>query len=448
MLQNQLKPIKFSLLLIFAIIFSIINTSSYAANNTTEPEMAKSFMHMVRANFSIVDDPIIQNYIQALGQRLVKHSNNPNKKFRFFVVDDDTINAFSGPDGYIGINSGIAMATISESELASVLAHEITHATQKHILRARDEESSLVLPKIAATAAMIAAGMATKSNSSATTGGVLAGMAGGDQFEINTIRGFEREADRIGIKVLYLSGFDPAAMPEFFERVESRSLNSVGDTPASLLDHPVTGERIADARNRAMQYPKHKVIENHDYYLIKARLKALTSGTDYTTSNYFKECMLDKNEVNSDAGKYGYALFLMNSSKNQSAAELINTLLAKHPNNVIYKLTFAELKSKENHNQEALVILQKLLSENPDSYPVIIQYAQTLIEAKSYQHAENFLTAQTQNYPDDPEVYDLLTSAHAKNGHLAAAYQSRAKLFSILGYDKAAKLQLEQVKNN
>lgn len=445
MSYNKSKLIKFCRLLICTIIFISLAPLSYGA---TEHQMARSFMRSMRSSLNIIDDPLVQNYIQKLGQRLVNNTDDHDKKFHFFVVTDDSINAFSGPDGNVGINSGIFLATNSESELASVLAHEITHATQKHILRAQDEQKGLILPEIATTAAIIAASMASKSNSmaSATSGAVMAGMAGSSQYAVNTIRSFEWEADRIGIKVLYLSGFDPIAMPDFFERIARYNLSSVNGTPSMLLDHPLTAERIADARNRAMQYRKHKITINPDYYLIKARLKVLTSETDYRINNYFKNHMLDKSKWDRDAAQYGYALFLVNSSKISQAEDNINSLLKTHPNNVIYQLALAEIKTKVNKNNVAM--LQRLLSTNPDSYPVIIEYAETLIQAKRYQSAEDFLKAQTQNYADDPKVYDLLALAQGQNGHFKDAYRTRAKLFSLLGYDKAAQLQMEQAGKN
>jgi len=447
MFYANYKLIKFCRLLICLTIFISLAPVSYGA---TEHQMAKSFMRGVRANFNIVDDPLVQNYIQNLGQHLTNHTKNLDKKFHFFVVDNDSINAFSGPDGNVGINSGIFLATNSESELASVLAHEITHATQKHILRAQDEQKGLFLPEVATTAAIIAASMASKSNSmaNATSGAVMAGLAGSSQYAVNTIRSFEWEADRIGMKVLYLSGFNPTAMPDFFEHVARSNLNSMNGIPSMLLDHPVTAERIADARNRAMQYKKHKITINPDYFLIKARLKVFTSEIDYRIYNYFKIHMLDKKKWDRDAAKYGYALFLAGSSKISQAEENINSLIKKNPHNVIYQLALAEIKNKDNKSNEALVMIQKLLSNKPDFYPVIMKYAETLIQAKHYQLAEDFLKAQTQNYADDPRVYDLLALAQSQNGHFKDAYRTRAKLFSLLGYDKAAQLQMDQAGKN
>jgi len=447
---QQYKKIGVLIVILVGLVHLNISFAAERRYHTPEQEMAQNFMYQVRAHFTIVDDPVVQSYVQSLGQKLVAHSSERYRKFNFFVVEDDSINAFSGPDGNIGINTGIIMATNSESELASVLAHEITHVTQQHILRAEDKSKGMMLPNIAATAALVAAGMASHSASGANVaaGAAMAGMSGNGQYQVNTIRGYEEEADRIGIKVLYLSGFDPFAMPELFERLERQSFNSAGDVPAILIDHPVTDARIADAKNRAEQYPKHKVLKNFDYYLVKARLKAFLSENNYRIGDYFKVAMQNQDAMQRDAARYGYTLLLLHNIKLHDAEANIRILTAKYPGNAICQITLSEINNAAQRNDKALAIAQQSLVAHPDYYPAIIRFAEALLAAQHYATAENFLTAQTQNYPDDMIIYQLLSMAQAKNGHLAAAYQSRAKIYNSLGYSQAAEVQLEQAKKH
>ncbi|HLF22379.1 MAG TPA: M48 family metalloprotease, partial [Burkholderiales bacterium] len=184
-----------------------------------ERRLGEDFMRRARQSLAFSDDLEISDYLQTLGQRLVAHSDSPGTSFRFFAVNDPTINAFAVPGGFIGVHTALILAAESEAELASVLAHEISHITQRHIPRLLAEDQNATLPAMAAIlAAILLAGHGGEA-AVALTGATLA------QRGIGFTRAFEEEADRIGVRVLAQSGFDPRAMPAFFERMQQ--INSV-----------------------------------------------------------------------------------------------------------------------------------------------------------------------------------------------------------------------------
>jgi beta-barrel assembly-enhancing protease len=445
------------LTLFAAILICIFITPSYAydlpdlGNRSTtiasEKELGTQFVREVGKNFVIFDDILVNGYIKTLGDRLVAHSKSPTRKFHFFIVQDQTINAFTGPNNYVGINTGLISSTNTESELASVLAHEISHATQRHILRGIEQQKEAMLPEIAAIAAAIALSTKASSDSASTAAGsaAMATMAGSTQYAINSIRGYEQEADRIGMQTLYNAGFDPFGMPNFFERMQRQSGSYTEEIPSFLQDHPVTAERIADSRNRASQYPKRTIHASDDYYLIKVRLQTLLNK-NYQNIYYYQDGLKNKNPTLRDTAQYGYALMLLNNFQLSAAEENIKELISRHPEQNIYEITLADIKIAAKKNDDAVAILQKTLSRNPNDYPLAMEYAEALMNAKKYTNAESFLLAQSEKYPQDPDVYEKLAQAQARNGHLASAYRSRAKMFELYGYDKAAALQLEQAK--
>jgi len=439
---------KFFILILF--LFFGITSPIYAKSMPpSEHELSKQFLREIRANFTLIDDPIINDYIQNLGQRLINHSKNPNQRFHFFVVEDPNINAFAGPDGYVGVNSGLILATNTEHELASVLAHESSHVIQKHILRGMQQAESMALPQLAAIAAAIALGSVASrsgSNGNLGSGAMMAAMAGASQYETNMTRSYEKEADSVGMQTLYKSGFDPNAMASFFERLAKSSLGAGSNIPPILLDHPATPDRIADAKGRAAQYPKKNYTESINYYLAKTRLQALTSENSYQSAKNFQRAFNTPNPKRATAAKYGYALTLMRNFKYKEAENILQSLSAANPEEIIYPLTLAELKMATNNTRAEFAISQNLLHQYPDSYPVIIQYASALLDSKQYASAENFLKAQTENQDDDILIYEMLSQAQAKNGHLSDAYRSRAKIYMLLGYDSEARIQLEQAK--
>ncbi len=153
-----------------------------------EAELGIQFMNSIRRYMPLVQDPLVLQYVQQLGYRLAKHSSMPANSFRFFVVKDSSINAFAAPGGYIGINSGLINAAHSEGELASVMAHEIPHVTQRHIARSIASMKKLQLVNIAA---MLAAAALGGSSPQAAQGLAAAGVAGSHQSLLTHTREHE-----------------------------------------------------------------------------------------------------------------------------------------------------------------------------------------------------------------------------------------------------------------
>jgi predicted Zn-dependent protease len=250
------------------------DSSGSLISPTQELEFGEAFMRSVRAQATLVSDPDLNRYIRRLGDRLVGNSDAPGYPFTFFIVQDSAINAFAGPGGYIGVHTGLILAARNESELAGVMAHEIAHVTQRHLLRAYEAANQLSLPTAAATIAAILLGVAT--NSDAGIAAASAIQAGSIQYQLNFTRANEKEADRIGIQTLGRSGIDPFGMPSFFERLyQSTRLYGAANIPEFLSTHPVTTDRIAESMQRAEQQGRGKELDSLEFQLQRARLEVL-----------------------------------------------------------------------------------------------------------------------------------------------------------------------------
>ena len=153
------------------------STADATLSPDQEKRLGEAFMRNLRQSLEIVDDPVVNSYVQDIGNRLVSHVENYPLDFTFFVVNDPTINAFAGPGGYIGVNTGLILATDSESELASVLAHETAHVTQRHLQRSFETANKLNLPTAAAIIAAMILGAQTN-NGQAAEALLAATMAG------------------------------------------------------------------------------------------------------------------------------------------------------------------------------------------------------------------------------------------------------------------------------
>lgn len=230
-----------------------------SAGTVASPEEQRQYgfymVHELRNQGRLLDDELLTAYVNTLGYRLVSFSPKPDQPFTFFIVRDNEINAFALPGGFVGVNAGLITMTQSENELAAVIAHEVSHITQNHLIRAVEAEQKMaplmVLAMIGAIAA--SAHQSPYSTSNADTGAIAVAQGIAQQMEINFTRGDESEADRVGIQTLAKSGYDPEAMADAFEHMQ-RALRpgfDETDVPALLMDHPVTTERISEARARA-----------------------------------------------------------------------------------------------------------------------------------------------------------------------------------------------------
>jgi len=214
-----------------------------------QQEYGASVLHELRGMGLVLDDPLLSDYINALGYRLVSNSDRPDLPFAFFVMRDDEINAFAVPGGYIFTFTGLMTAMSREDDLAAVLAHEISHITQQHLLRAFEDMKKVSLPVMLGMLGVLIASSHRSDDSG--TAAIMAGTSLMQQRQINFTRHDEAEADRVGIQTLAKSGFDPLAMADAFATLQRVMRVNGVDVPEFLLDHPIDTARIADAKSRA-----------------------------------------------------------------------------------------------------------------------------------------------------------------------------------------------------
>jgi predicted Zn-dependent protease len=239
-----------------------------------ERKLGEAIVRQIRGAGGYLDDPEVNDYLNELGNRLVTSTRDVRQDFVFFAVPDPQINAFALPGGFIGVNTGLILLAQNESQLASVLAHEISHVTQHHVTRMLANQQNVLMTTIAGLALAILASKVGGSNSGQATSAAIAGtQALSAQMQINFTRENEYEADRVGFSRLVAAGFDPNAMGAFFERLQRSSRFVEGTAPSYLRDHPVTYERIAEAKTRAQDLPTNGS-RTLDFHMVRALLQS------------------------------------------------------------------------------------------------------------------------------------------------------------------------------
>lgn len=408
-----------------------------------ERRLGQAFMRSIRASQPVIDDPLMNSYIQQLGERLVASSDAAGRSFHFFLIESSQINAFAGPGGYIGIYSGLITTTQSESELASVVAHEIAHVTQNHLIRSFDAAKRLSLPMAALAIAALVLGAATDNVAAgvAATTGIQAGIA---QSQINFTRSNEEEADSFGIQALAKADFDPQAMASFFDRMgKATRLYDNGQMPEFLRTHPVTTNRIADARGRANAYPYRQRPDSLDYHLLRARLRSLEFPSAKAAVTFFRGTLAAHRYRNEEAERYGYVLALTANREYGEARKQLHELLQQRPVEIAYLVAQADLLKQTGDSAAGAAVLKDALELYPDNYPLTIYYARLLLDQGAAGQALRLLQRQLRGRPEEAQLYKLLARAAGEAGNKTLGHRYLSEYYYRTGTLEPAIRQLQ-----
>jgi len=383
-----------------------------------------------------LDDPETEAYLNTLGNRLVEASG-ASGRFHFFALRDTTINAFALPGGFIGVHSALIETAQSESELASVLAHEAAHVEQHHIARmvGKQAQSSLIM-----LASLLIAVLAARSSDQVAQAAVAGGAAAGMQSQLSYSREFEREADRIGLQTLDAAGFDVRGMPAFFERLQRESRLYENNAPGYLRTHPLTTERIADMENRVANMRFRQVPSSEDFFLIQARL---ASSGGVARDTLVREKALYLKAANPTAGqRYAYVNALLRAGELDEAQRIYAGFPPADRNALVTALG-AELAMARKRWPEADAILTRAIKQYPADTYLVYRLADTRIQSGQVDQAVALLKQALTERRDDVRLWSRLAQAHQLLGQMALYHRAQGEVYAQQGLWAAAVEQLE-----
>jgi predicted Zn-dependent protease len=404
------------------------DSSSSALSPQLERKLGESVMREIRLNEpSFVDDPEIDEYLNSLGYKLLSSTPGSRLDFEFFAVRDPSINAFALPGGFIGMHTGLITAADTESEVASVLAHEITHVTQRHIARLFGAQKQMQLP---AMIAMAAAMLAARSRPDLATGAAMVAQGAAVQGQLSYSRDFEREADRIGFQTLQTAGFDVRAMPVFFEKLQRFTRGSDdGSAPGYLRSHPLTADRVADAQNRAQNAPYHQHADSLRFHLVRAKLRAEATDPRDAVA-VFRSSLKDRRFANETAAHYGLAVALLRNRQLPEAKAETAKLRAGAAKDPMIDALAARVLVAAGEGAAATALVKEAMARNPyyDKRP---------------EEAMSVLAEQIRLHPQSPPLLRLQAKAYAALGKRLLQHQALAEVYLLQGSLPAAAEQLQ-----
>ena len=394
-------------------------------SSVEEERISKKILYQVNQSSAVVQDIEIDDYLTSLGRLLITGTSLANRNIEFFILNDSTINAFAMLGGVIGVHTGLFLAANSESELASVLGHEIAHLTQKHLPRiiAKQKRDSYKTTLALAFALLI-----SRSNPDLAAATQTVVNASAVQNTLDFTRKHEKEADSEGIKILDRAGFDVRASIDFFKTMQRGNQFSQGAAPAFLRTHPVTSDRISDIQNRLSEYPYKQRIDSDNFYYVKGKIRAFLEEKN-TIVNILEANIKNKLYINEAGERFALAYaYLRNNMIIKARRELENIKRKKIPNPMLLNLEVIIL-IQEGRKKEATQFYKKSLSMFPSHRALVYGLAEHYIRLSKTIKAIDLLDDYLLIYPEDSNLYELMAKAQAGEGKVLLQHENLAEAF-------------------
>lgn len=453
-----------------------------------ERKLGEQIMRDIRRDRDYLDDAPLLEYLNNFGASLaaarVKDADETTQDFSFFAVRDQTLNAFALPGGFIGVHSALILAAQNESELASVMAHEIGHVVQRHIARMLGQQSQDALIPLAS---VLLAVLASRGSPDASMTLLAGGQGLALQRQLNFSRDAEREADRIGLQILQNANVDASGMVGFFGRMQAATRSYTDNAPSFLRSHPLTTERIADIQERIRDFSHSEQIEidgpftstrasrfmrperpirvdSLDFHLIQARVRVLQDSSQqglYDAKSIFDNQLLNnnnktqKNPIQITAAQYGLAYIalkqreftkaqtlLQEARTTANSAQLKSDGEASNASNPLFSSLAIEIKLAAKQWASALQEAESAHTQFPLSRGIARQYAEAMMAAGRYDEAVRYLRDQIQSYRDEQPLYTQLAESYAAQGKRALQHLTLAESYALAGSLPAALEQL------
>ena len=400
-----------------------------------EYELGRIWLKIFRSRVRAYDDPLMQIYLEQLLYNLATYSDLEDPRLELVIVKNPSMNAFAVPGGVVGFHTGVFAFAENEDQMASVLAHELAHLSQRHFSRGTEAQKKNSIISMAGLLATVV--LAATAGGDAASAAMITSQALSMDNQLRFSRSNEQEADRVGLSTMENANRDPGAVADMFATLLKGTRFNGSRPPEFLLTHPITEKRIGDARSRSMGTSMRQYAQNPEFYLMRARALVAMDQTTAISINRFK-AEIEANTLKADAAHYGLALAYLKANQLNQARQAMAGLLQAQPNNLIFLYTDIEIDLAEKHYVRAINRLNRELVVNQNNYPLMVLKSETLWQARQYDAADNMLTALSRMRPQDPMIWYRLAEVRGLAGNISGLHQARAEYFILVGvFDKA-----------
>ena len=429
---------------------SMGSASAAELSPSLERTLGDAIMEQGRRDPTYIGDPDVSQYLTGVGRGLAAHAPiSVGQRITVFGVRDSQINAFALPGGYIGINSGLVVSAQSESELASVIAHEIGHVAQRHIARGMTQRSQSSGVMMAALAGAL---LAALSGSGDLAMGVAAfGQAAAVDRQLGFSRQAEQEADRAGFEMMRKANYDPRGMVRMFNQLTNASRLNEGMGGGDYAStHPLSIQRMADIENRVSEMPAVHPKGNDSFWYIRAKLRILQARDSQSQRTAVEKLQLDAKQasgVEQSAAWYGLAYAALKKNDMSQAAQALRN--AQQDGRASPELAglAVSLALAQGDNTRASTLAQAAWERWPDSQGIALARVEAMQKTGQDTAAVPFLQERIKQWPDVPRLYQLLAQSQERLGQKVAARRTMASYYDLTGALPTAVEQLQQARN-
>ena len=369
-------------------------------------KIAQWSLQQVNGSLTLVEDPWVNHVVWSMTAKMNAQVRN-QALLAVPVIRDNAINAFAVPGGLIGLNTGTILSAHALDEVASVLAHEIAHLSQRHYEHNKDNSRKLLALQLGGLLAAIAASAVSGDAAAAAIIGSQTATAENAAFHS---REHEKEADRVGMQILVQAGYDAKAMPRFFERLHRHTaLHQSGQffVPSFMQSHPFTAERLSEATSRAVYYPRVSMADQESqakvFDKLTWRLKYLTNQTSFVE--------LTGSATQSVGAKLALVSYLADEGRTDEAAVIFQSQ-SWDTSDPLVCITHAHLLDKQKHYQKASDVLTSCQAVYPERRDLRLYLAQ--IWLKLNKPAHTLLSSLTDSTPHDVLAWKLIWQSYEK----------------------------------
>jgi predicted Zn-dependent protease len=422
--------------LLNCLVVSLIVHPSYSLTPLEEQAIGEKFIAALRAEHLILDDlAVLAEYIRTIGQRLTQTAGL-EQAVEFFVINHDSINAFTMPGGKIGIHLGLMAKMPTEGALAAVLAHELAHVAQKHLSRRWLQAQQSLPVTISGIVAAVVAGKPEL---------MYAVLAQQQQQHLTFSREHEQEADRLGMQLLERAGFAPACMPALFLEMK-RHERYTHTPPAYLLTHPMYNERIADAEHRLGKHPvlpsasmHFQLMQQQAIVFLHKQEDSLPKLSKQLSARLASMPVAKSAAAESIVLRYALGLTYLEQRLYVGAQQELSAVLEAYPTETAVAIALAEVEYFLGQKAAALAHLAVLASKN---FAASIKYVELLMLDQRTALAYQTLLKLKVTYPKEAVIYYYLVRAASVLKNAYQMHMAQAEWQLLHANPKAALTQL------
>lgn len=415
------------------------DATSGIVSKQQEYELGRTWLKAFRSRVREHDDPLMQQYLEQLLYNLATYSDVEDPRLELVIINNPSMNAFAVPGGVVGFHTGVFALAENEDQMASVLAHELAHLSQRHFARGVEAQRASSMLSLGGLLASLV--IAATAGGDAGMAAITATQAVAMNDQLRYSRSNEQEADRMGLQTMERANRDPGAVADMFATLLKATRYKGSRPPEFLLTHPVTEKRIADARGRAMASSMRQYSRSPEFHLIKARALVAISNNPKNAIKRFN-AQLRSNPQNPQGAQYGLALAYIGAGEFDLARQSLARLLEDNPYQLSFQYADLELDLATKEYNQGLAKLDKLLRLSPNNYPLTTIKSEILWQAHRYEEAGEVLTALSRMRPEDPMIWYRLAEVRGLAGNISGVHEARAEYFILVGAFDQAREQL------